>query len=1020
MASIIQWNCRGLRSNLEELHLLISKYKPLAICLQETFLKDNDNLTIKNYEIFSVTSSSTDGRPIGGTSILIRNDIPHRQLNINTQLQAVAINFTCHKSISLCSIYLPPHHNTKINELESLLGHLPSPTLIVGDFNAHNPLWGCHDTNNKGNILEKFILKNNLCLFNDRTPTYLHPASGTFTSIDLSISSPTVFMDFSWEVEEDLCGSDHFPIILNIIAPVSNKKSTKWQLHRADWVSYTTMCEAQLNSNNYDETLDPVEYLTSTITTIANKCIPKSTTNSLIKRKPWFNDQCKAAITERKRALQKFKTQPNHENLSFLRRCRAVARRVVKDSKRKSWRDYVSRLNDRTSVKKTWDMVRKISGKNSIRSIKHLNVNGVNISDTKDIANSLAENFAKNSSTNNSTNKFQRFKNQAEKTHINFTSNNKENYNKPITIDELKQSLRKAHDSAAGPDDVHYQLLKHLPDTSLLFLLDIFNNIWETGNFPASWRDAIVIPIPKPGKDNTNPSNYRPISLTSCICKTMERIINDRLVWYLESNNLITEFQSGFRRQRSTTDQLVRFESVIRDAFIRGEHAVSVFFDLEKAYDTTWKHGILSDLYTMGLRGRLPCFIKSFMADRSFRVRFGTTTSDTHRQEMGVPQGSILSVTLFSVKMNSIVKCLRSGIDCSLYVDDFVICYASKNMQSVERQLQLCLNRLQSWADENGFKFSQTKTVCMHFCHKRHLHPDPTLTLNGVNIPVVEQTKFLGLYFDRKLNFIYHIKTLKRKCHKALNLLKVLSKLDWGADRRVLLRLYRSLIRSKLDYGSIVYGAARKSYLQMLEPVQNQALRICLGAFRTTPIESLHIEANEPPMHIRRRRLALQFALKLRCNPSNPTYETVFYPKNRTLYERKPKAIRSFGLRIEPHLENICSDLDSIAIYSLPTIPPWTMKPIYVDLSLANDKKTITPPEMFKAKFNEIFEKYRSHTTIFTDGSKDGGRVAAAAVIGPHSKQFRLPDVSSIFTAELKAIILALEHIFLYQTGSDL
>ena len=166
------------------------------------------------------------------------------------------------------------------------------------------------------------------------------------------------------------------------------------------------MCEAQLNSNNYDESLDPVQFLISTITAIANKCIPKSTANSLIKRKPWFKEQCKTAIKEPKRALQTFKIQLSHENLFFLWRCRAVARRVVKDSKRKSWREY-----DRTFVKKTRDIVRKFSAKNNIGSIKYLNVNGLNISATNDIANSLATKFAKNYSTNNSINKFQRFKN---------------------------------------------------------------------------------------------------------------------------------------------------------------------------------------------------------------------------------------------------------------------------------------------------------------------------------------------------------------------------------------------------------------------------------------------------------------------------------------------------------------------------------------------------------------------------------------------------------------------------------
>ena len=119
---------------------------------------------------------------------------------------------------------------------------------------------------------------------------------------------------------------------------------------------------------------------------------------------------------------------------------------------------------------------------------------------------------------------------------------------------------------------------------------------------------ATIIPIRKPGKDQSNPQNYRPIALTSCLCKTLERMINDRLVWILESNNLLTNIQSGFRHNRTTTDYLIKLEHFIREGFIRNEHVVAIFFDLEKAYDTTWKHGTLKDLHKMGLRGRLPPF----------------------------------------------------------------------------------------------------------------------------------------------------------------------------------------------------------------------------------------------------------------------------------------------------------------------------------------------------------------------------------------------------------------------------
>ena len=161
-----------------------------------------------------------------------------------------------------------------------------------------------------------------------------------------------------------------------------------------------------------------------------------------------------------------------------------------------------------------------------------------------------------------------------------------------------------------------------------------------------------------------------------------------------------------------------------------------------------------------------------------FKVRVGTTLSDLQGQEEGVPQGSILSVTPFSIKINNIVKAVNPGFDCSLYVDDFLICYRSKHMHTIEHQFQQCINKIQKWALENGFKFSKTKKQCKHFCQLRGLHNDPVLKLDGVEIHVVEQYRFLGVIFDRKLSFIPHINYLKAKCLKALQLLRVVAHTD--------------------------------------------------------------------------------------------------------------------------------------------------------------------------------------------------------------------------------------------------
>ena len=1006
---LIQWNCRGLKANFNELLLLLTGLCPSIICLQETFLKPSDNLDIRGYTLYNHIHQAGD-KASGGASIILNNSIPQSQIQLNTNLQAVAVKATVHKTIHVCSLYLPPSDRINIADLEHLIQQLPKPFIIMGDFNSHSNIWGCRDTDQKGRIIEDVINRNNLLLYNNKTYTYLHPGTGTYSAIDLTLADASIFLDYSWKVHNDTCGSDHFPIILENSGPELDDRIPRWNLRRAKWDEFKNSCLLKLNSDTNNTDDDNITYFSKTLISIAEESIPKTSSNKKY-NKPWFDDDCKAAIRSRKAALRKFNLQPSAENLNNFKIHRAKTRRVIKISKKTTWRNYVSKLKSSSKSKKVWDMIRKISGKNTSGPIKHLSKNHVKATNKKDIADLLAKTFSNNSSSTHYSKQFQHIKKNAEKTKLNFKSNNLEDYNRPFSLSELTDCIMKSHNTAVGPDEIHYEFLKKLPSCSLDFLLQAFNEVWVSGKFPTSWKQATIIPIPKPGKDNTDPSNYRPIALTSCLCKTLERMINTRLIWFLESNGLITNFQCGFRSKRSTVDHLVRLETFVREAFIKKEHLTAVFFDLEKAYDTTWKYGIMRDLSDFGLKGRLPIFIDNFLSNRNFKVRVGTTLSGLQGQEEGVPQGSILSVTLFSIKINNIVKALNPGVDCSLYVDDFLICYRSKHIHTIERQLQQCLNKIQKWALENGFKFSKTKTQCMHFCQLRGLHNDPVLKLDGVEIPVVDQYKFLGIIFDRKLSFIPHINHLKAKCQKALQLLRVVAHTDWGADKLTLLKLYRSLVRSKLDYGCFIYGSARKSYLRCLDSIHHLGLRLALGALRTSPVESLYVEANEAPLSLRRERLALQYYTKLQSCPSNPAFECTIDPKYKELFARKESAIPSFGIRIQLILDvsNILND--NVHATVIPQVPPWTMHHPKVCLDLSVLAKKDTPSHVYIQKFNEIKDQYSYCIPIYTDGSKDNDRVGCGLIINNLSIKQRLPSNASIFTAEVTAIDLALDTI---------
>ena len=264
---------------------------------------------------------------------------------------------------------------------------------------------------------------------------------------------------------------------------------------------------------------------------------------------------------------------------------------------------------------------------------------------------------------------------------------------------------------------------------------------------------------------------------------------------------------------------------------------------------------------------------------------------------------------------------------------------------------------------------------------------DPVLKLDNDPIQFVKEAKFLGLIWDTKLTFEPHIKYLKARCQKSLNILKVLSRTEWGADQTTLLKLYRSLVRSKLDYGCIVYGSASKVALAKLDPVHNQGLRLSLGAFRSSPVESLYVEAHEPPLEMRREKLALQYILKVKANPGN---DVVFNPKYQILYADKESATDSFGIHCKKLLKKAKIDVGEIAINSIPDVPIWDSEPVTVDFTLSEFDKSSTSSTVFKSRFHEVKQKYLDFCHIYTDGSKFETKVASAYVCPYGTRGYRL------------------------------
>jgi hypothetical protein len=213
--------------------------------------------------------------------------------------------------------------------------------------------------------------------------------------------------------------------------------------------------------------------------------------------------------------------------------------------------------------------------------------------------------------------------------------------------------------------------------------------------------------------------------------------------------------------------------------------------------------------------------------------------------------------------------------------------------------MQVALNQVARWVNTHGFRLSMEKTKVVHFTRRRRPLLEPSLTLENTALQAADQVMFLGLILDRKLTWVQHVKDLKMRCLKTMDLLKCISSQKWGADRLTLMRTYHALVRSKLDYGCQAYALATSSALTMLDPVHHLGIRLATGAYRSSPAQSLNTESGYSPLSLLWDKLSLQLHTRIVRQPDTITYAAVYNPSDEldALFEQRAMLRPPFGLR---------------------------------------------------------------------------------------------------------------------------
>ena len=997
---ILQWNCRGFYANISDIREITSKYNPAIMSLQELILGQR-KLSLRGYRpLYSF------GR--GGAGLLIRNDIPHSEIRLRTTIQAVAAKVYIDKQYTVCSIYLPPNVPLLDQELGELMDQLPGPLLLLGDCNARDPTWGDTVTNPRAAQIKRLLNDYNMNVLNADEYTHYHIQTDTYSCIDLSIISSTALIDFDWRVITptplEQYNSDHYPIVLTKINQNSYPPGPpRWNLKRARWIEYTSKSEIreipqQLSVNEFNQ------FLTNHMLNAAQLTIPRTREAKRSRSLPFWNSECEDARRLKQRLLRRWqRTRLLCDKIDY-NRAKANERRKINEASRNYWKDFVSTLNSRTPCAVVFKRVQKISGKYKGKTIPVIKNNGVIETNPEIVAEVIGDNFASFSSGQEYSPAFQAVRARLEQNEHDF-EDNEAIYNNEFTLAEMREALRKCKDTSPGPDEIHYAMIRNLHPTAMEYALRLFNQVWNEGKMPDMWRTATVIPIKKNGKDGLEPTHYRPISLTSCLCKLMERMSCNRLQWFLEKENTINPFQFGFRKRQSTVEPLLRLEHDIGQAFTRKRMIMAVSFDLEKAYDTTWKWGLLDSLHKMGMRGRLPKYIADFLKDRKIRVQVGKHLSEEKELPQGLPQGAVQSCELFKIAINGITSVIPKGIQYSLYVDDLLVYVEGGHVPAMERRMQLAINQITQWADSHGYRFSRPKTHAVLF-GRRGTRDNFSLKLYNEEIESRNHIKFLGLTWDSRLTWSNQMKNLRKECETPLKLLRHISHLRWGADKKTLTRLYQALIQSKIKYACEIFCRNEK-ISEAVSKIQNEALRIISGAFKSSPIRSLEVDCGIMPLQLQVLESSCRHYIKLKQESQCPIRDLVG-----RAFEPHSNSTWGFRREVQGLLGEGCEDQINVLSFRPNITPPWIRVPAEVCEGITTDANH-TSPITNAMLFREHDELHKEYLHIYTDGSKTQTGVGTAVVIPTlsMSNSRTLPKEASIYTAEAAAIILALELI---------
>lgn len=861
----LAWNSHSVSSKIHELSQFVDYHKIDLIFISETRLNDTQKFYLPYFNCYRVD------RKYGGVAILIRETIPHifhKKISHNLA-EAISVKiFDSSSEFVVSSIYCSPNNTrTQASKFfnEVLISNHPS--VIAGDFNAKSIAWNCINSCTKGRDLLK-LCENNSYDIHAPDSTTIIPAHGNTLSVLDFVISRRIHGISEPHVHNDL-SSDHHPITFEIPFHSSFPKLIKvpnWK--KANWKKYQSIVDADifelLNSTPSHNSPESVDQLVDNLTHIINKATDLSVPKKFpFKHRHPYSDRLKVLTTERNFYCNLYKRTLDPSFKSLRNQLNRLIRTEVTILSREMYDKRLANLQVKNNS--LWEVTKSL--KNKKRAIPPLKTpNSDLVFSDKKKAEALAQSFHKSHLiTANSHSKYESLvekslslvKNDILKAKqiASSSQNNPTNSNPifaPILINKskVKNTLKTlSNRKAPGSNNISNIVLKKLPENAIEVLTLIFNSCLKISYFPTAWKLGKICAIAKPGKDPSDPNNYRPISLLCNIGKVFERVILDLLLEHERENNIIIPEQFGFRSEHSTVHQILRITENASIGFNNRESTGMVLLDLENAFNSTWHDGLIHKMYHHKTPIPLMGVIASFLKDRKSYVTVNKSASEIFEVPAGVPQGSILSPHLFSIFVNDIPQ----PKDCQLamYADDTAI-YCKrpwKNIKSIRKILVRALETTSEYFGDWKIKLNDSKTEFIMFTRSSKMIQKLGSFKPSFRNKIFDWKSvvtYLGVNLDTKLTFKSHIDKVVNMTKGIVKTLYCLLKKNNTVSKHSKISVYRSIIRPIMTYACTIFNNCAFTHFKKLQIQQNKCLRLVLNSDRYTRITKLHSDSGIP------------------------------------------------------------------------------------------------------------------------------------------------------------------------------